>query len=71
MAEEQLAKIAAAHGFEGRLIVMGDDKIAPGDCRLEWADGGMVRDTAAAAALIDEAVKRYTAPSEGEGKLEG
>jgi flagellar assembly protein FliH len=71
MAQEQLAKIAAAHGFEGRLIVMGDDKVAPGDCRLEWADGGMVRDTAAAAALIDEAVKRYTAPAGGEEKLEG
>jgi flagellar assembly protein FliH len=60
MAQELLTRIATANGFEGRLIVMGDDKVAPGDCRIEWADGGIVRDSAAAAALIDEAVKRYT-----------
>ena len=41
-------------------VVMGDDKIAPGDCRLEWADGGMIRDSSATAALIDEANKRNT-----------
>jgi flagellar assembly protein FliH len=58
--QELLTKIAAAQGFEGRLIVLGDDTIAPGDCRLEWADGGVVRDSAATAALIDEAVTGYT-----------
>jgi flagellar assembly protein FliH len=72
-AQELLTKIAAAQGFEGRLIVMGDDKIAPGDCRLEWADGGVVRDSAATTALIDEAVKRYTTALHGDGEkmLEG
>lgn len=67
MAQELLTKIAASQGFEGRLIVMGDDKVAPGDCRLEWADGGMVRDSAATAVLIDEAVKRYTTALHRDG----
>jgi flagellar assembly protein FliH len=57
--QELLSRLASAQGFEGRLIVLGDDAIAPGDCRLEWADGGMVRDTAATMALIEEAVGRY------------
>ena len=31
-------------GFAGRLVVMGDPEIVPGDARIEWADGGIVRD---------------------------
>jgi flagellar assembly protein FliH len=59
--QTQLAEIAAMRGFEGRLVVLGEADIAPGDCRLEWADGGVVRDRASAQALIDEAVARYVA----------
>jgi len=57
----RLSEIAARLGFEGRLVVLGEPGIAPGDCRLEWADGGMVRDTRATEALIGEAVARYVA----------
>jgi flagellar assembly protein FliH len=57
----KLKEIAAARGFEGRLVVLGETEITPGDCRLEWADGGVVRDRAATEALIDEAVGRYIA----------
>ena len=35
--------------------------LAPGDCRIEWADGGLTRDRAAVAAAISEAVSRYVA----------
>jgi len=59
--QQKLAEIAAARGFEGRLVVLGVADVAPGDCRLEWADGGMVRDQAATEKLIDEAVARYIA----------
>ena len=57
----KLKEIAAARGFEGRLVVLGETEIAPGDCRLEWADGGVVRDRTATQTLIDEAVARYIA----------
>ncbi|HHY50459.1 MAG TPA: flagellar assembly protein FliH, partial [Alphaproteobacteria bacterium] len=40
-------------GFGGRLVVMGEPDIPPGDCRLEWADGGLVRDRASLEAEID------------------
>jgi flagellar assembly protein FliH len=59
--QEMLSRLAAAQGFEGRLIVLGDEAIVPGDCRLEWADGGVVRDSAATAARIGEAVESYVA----------
>jgi flagellar assembly protein FliH len=58
-AREKLGDIARAHGFEGRLVVLGEPGIAIGDCRVEWADGGVNRDRAAADAAVGEAVGRY------------
>jgi flagellar assembly protein FliH len=58
-AREKLDGIARAHGFEGRLVVLGELGVATGDCRIEWADGGINRDNAAADAAIGEAVARY------------
>ncbi|HET7190679.1 MAG TPA: FliH/SctL family protein [Pseudolabrys sp.] len=60
-AKEKIEEIARARGFEGRLAVISDETLAPGDCRIEWADGGMVRDQAATMAAIDEMVARYIA----------
>jgi flagellar assembly protein FliH len=60
-ARECLDEIARGRGFEGRLVVLGEAEIAPGDCRIEWADGGVIRDRAAIAAAIDELVGRYIA----------
>lgn len=64
-AREELERIAAANGFEGRLVVLGETDIALGDCRIEWADGGVVRDRAHTEAAIAEAVARYIAASRG------
>jgi flagellar assembly protein FliH len=61
MAKDKLEEIARARGFEGRLMVMADDSLALGDCRIEWADGGVARDEAATRAVIDDAVARYVA----------
>ena len=52
-------KIDHARGFEGRLAVMPDETLAPGDCRIEWADGGIICDQAATISAIDEMVGRY------------
>jgi flagellar assembly protein FliH len=61
LAQEKLDEIARARGFEGRLLLVADDKLKAGDCRIEWAEGGVVRDEAATRALIDDAVGRYVA----------
>jgi len=67
-AKAKLDEIAQARGFEGRLVVMSDPAMAPGDCRIEWADGGVARDRAATLATIDELVTRYVAGRANEGK---
>ena len=58
-AKEKLDDILRARNFEGRLVVMAEHDIAVGDCRIEWADGGINRDSAAADAAISEAVNGY------------
>ena len=60
-AKAKLDEIATARGFEGRLAVMSDPAMAAGDCRIEWADGGVCRDRAATLATIDDLVARYVA----------
>ena len=60
-AKDKLEEIAHARGFEGRLMVTPDPAMAPGDCRIEWADGGVTRDQAATLSAIDDVVGRYVA----------
>ncbi|MCC6778331.1 MAG: flagellar assembly protein FliH [Hyphomicrobiales bacterium] len=60
-AREKLEEVTRAGGFEGRLVVLAEPEIAPGDCRVEWADGGVARDSAAINAAIEGAVARYLA----------
>lgn len=57
--------VAAESGFTGRLVVLGEPAIAPGDGRIDWADGGIVRDTAATLAAIETAVAGYVATRSG------
>ncbi len=59
-AKERLAAISRERGFEGRLIVLGEPEIPSGDVRIEWADGGIVRERARAeenlSACIEQAL---------------
>jgi flagellar assembly protein FliH len=48
-------------GFAGRLVVMGDPEIVPGDCRIEWVDGGLVRDQASLMRQIDQRIAAFLA----------
>lgn len=48
-------------GFTGRLVVMGDPEIAVGDCRLEWVDGGLVRDHTTTESEIDRRIAAFLA----------
>ncbi len=51
----------AHSGFSGRLVVMGEPDIRIGDGRLEWVDGGVVRDIAETAREIDRQIASYLA----------
>jgi flagellar assembly protein FliH len=58
-AREKLDEIVRAKSFQGRLVVLAEPDIAVGDCRIEWADGGISRDAVAADAVIGAAVASY------------
>jgi flagellar assembly protein FliH len=58
-AREKIERQAAQSGFEGRLVILAEPEIATGDCRIEWADGGVVLERAAIEAKINELVGRY------------
>ena len=64
-AHQRLEEIARLQGFDGRLVVLVEPGMALGDCRIEWADGGVSRDRAETEATICEAVARYVAARRG------
>jgi flagellar assembly protein FliH len=51
--ETLLKRQARERGYEGRLVVLGEPDMPPGDARIEWADGGVVRERARLAADAD------------------
>ncbi|MEN3347828.1 MAG: flagellar assembly protein FliH [Bradyrhizobium sp.] len=60
-ARDSIERMAAQNGFQGRLVILAEPTIATGDCRIEWADGGVVLERAAIEAKINELVGRYLA----------
>jgi flagellar assembly protein FliH len=67
-ARERIEKLSKQSGFEGRLVILAEPEIATGDCRIEWADGGVVLERAAIEAKINELVGRYMA-SRGQAQI--
>ncbi|MFQ5533707.1 MAG: FliH/SctL family protein [Sphingomonadales bacterium] len=45
--------------FGGDVVLLADEAVAPGDCMVEWADGGAERDTEQLSKAADYAVSRY------------
>ena len=66
-ARERIERLAKQSGFAGRLVILAEPEIETGDCRIEWADGGVVLERAAIEAKISELVGRYMA-SRGQTK---
>ena len=60
-ARDRLNKIAREIGLDAKMIVLGEPEIAMGDCRIEWADGGIIRDAGLLKQKIAEAVGRALA----------
>ena len=67
--EARAAKLAAEHGFEGRMQFLPDPKLRDADCRIEWRGGGLeCSHQAIDAALADLISHRFTAPALSEVK---
>ena len=56
--EPILTQTAARSGFEGRLSVRGDPDLTETDCRIEWSEGGLDRESGRLMTEIESAVAR-------------
>jgi flagellar assembly protein FliH len=56
--EGRTQALARQAGFEGKLVLLADAALGPGDCRVEWADGGVVRNLARLLDELDTTVQR-------------
>jgi flagellar assembly protein FliH len=55
---ERVEKLAASAGFAGKVVLLGDETLGPGDARIEWAEGGAERDVQCLRQDIDAALAR-------------
>ena len=54
--KNRLTLLLRENGLEPRLHVFPDPDVAAGDCRIEWADGGIVREREKLEYLIEKSV---------------
>jgi flagellar assembly protein FliH len=67
---ERLEQAAEGQGFEGRVVVQADQRLAVGDARVEWTDGGAERDQARLLEDIAVTVERALAPPERRAEVD-
>jgi flagellar assembly protein FliH len=60
-ARAEIESLAKRSGFEGRLVILAEPDITGGDCKIEWADGGVTLERASIEAKVEELVGRYLA----------
>ena len=68
IARDHVERLAKQSGFDGRIVILAEPEIESGDCRIEWADGGVVLERAAIEAKINELVGRYMASRDQAGR---
>ena len=66
--QERLTQLSASSGFEGRVVLIGDEAMGESDCRVEWADGGVEREAGRIWRAIEEALARYIAADDRDPK---
>ena len=65
MLAEQLEKTARDCGFDGAVVVRGEEGMTAGDIRLEWGKGAIQRSQADVETRLDEITERWlAAPTE-------
>jgi flagellar assembly protein FliH len=59
--QARLPHLIDAEGYAGRVVVAGDPSLRGADCRIEWADGGLERDTDSIFAAMEAEIQRWHA----------
>lgn len=68
--QDLVEPIKAKAAFPGEVILLSDDSMGPGDCLVEWADGGALRDANRFSATLDRAVERIlSASADSAGRM--
>ncbi len=62
---DRLEEITTKAAFDGKVVLLADDAVAPGDVRVEWADGGAERDSQRLWTEIEHVLERNL----GESRL--
>jgi flagellar assembly protein FliH len=57
----RLPQLKEQQAFAGKVIILSDDHIAAGDCKVEWADGGLERLSRTLSQQLDGAFNRILA----------
>ena len=60
MINEKVQAMATQRAYAGKVIVVADAETQPGDCRVEWADGGIERNTQATWQAIENVILPVT-----------
>jgi flagellar assembly protein FliH len=61
---ERVQTVGAGRGYQGRLTVLGDEDLKLGDCKIEWAQGGMIRDRDQIWSAIETAIEHALASAD-------
>ncbi|MEM9878964.1 MAG: FliH/SctL family protein [Pseudomonadota bacterium] len=64
--KSRMDEMALEAGFTGTVVLLGDDRIEPGDCRIEWANGGIERRAQDIKDEIAKTIERCLAEHHGE-----
>lgn len=66
--EKKLAIAQKSLQMAGEMVVVGDAHIAPPNCRIEWKNGAMVRDTESLWQQVEQVVATMVTSSEREAE---
>lgn len=64
----RIEDIVTQNGFSGRVVIMPDPAMGTGDCRIEWADGGIEKNLEATFASIEERLRQWQPSQFTEGE---
>jgi flagellar assembly protein FliH len=56
----RITEITTQKAYAGKVVVLADPEIALGDCRVEWADGGIERKTEATWSAVEQIITPVT-----------
>ncbi len=66
--KDTVDRMALERGLSGRIILLGETSMSEGDCVVEWADGGVIRNGVEIEQEITEIVARYIETIAGREK---